>query len=720
MAIIKTIRNYLDVSTIFEDPQPGSDNLFIQADAYSKTTLNPLVDKGVIYSSNGSVTGNSFGYSGQSLPTSANRWFLGGILQLNGEVTHVRQFGLAANGTTVIFGVANSAENNIDVAPFMSMDTNYRIKPSSYFTDGINNMVISCYNYSVSTYQGAYAYNNHYIPYVLKINTTPSDLLNSGFMTVKGDGTGGYTVVNGYTNFGDRAVGASGTLGWPIYRNPSSGNLVWAVNRWYNYSPAGQIGASWKPVFSPTPTVQAPASGVNDNYTGQFLGVSRLDGYTLQFHNSTQYDYNHFIYKYNDNSNTYSTLNTYSVAPYPAGVGAIGQYIVDRFNGTVASTVITGSGVGASSVTGRIDGNVLTVTAYVSGAIVAGQTIAGTGVTTGTTILALTTSTITTGDRTTNFGNYIARFASKTFTDTVTTTVTNAVGFYQPLIDVTGKLHPLYYHWDQTRDFVTRYTDINVTYSTGTFSTYWTNDTASSGALNVTHGLQRAWYTETFLGDDNRRYLTFMQLHGAGGLFDTDTKKRTFVTYLISTSSYRSLAYHSSVVIPSTPKNICWLNDGRTLLAVIAYSATYIYNWNTSTGWVNTTTFPYSYNAIGRDNLGRVWAQDNGPTTGYGRVHLLSGVPASVSVVSTASSYNYAGTAIPTSFLVDAFDLTGSRMTATITLTVAGNSLKLTTSSGSTNYLNSLTVVTNSTSSAIAYGTVISNGYSNITTTITI
>jgi hypothetical protein len=210
-----------------------------------------------------------------------------------------------------------------------------------------------------------------------------------------------------------------------------------------------------------------------------------------------------------------------------------------------------------------------------------------------------------------------------------------------------------------------------------------------------------------------------MQLHGAGGLFDTDPKKRTFVTYQISTSSYRSLAYHSSVAIPSTPKNICWLNDGRTLLAVIAYSATYIYNWNTSTGWVNTVTFPYSYNAIGRDNLGRVWAQDNGPN-GYGRLHLLSGVPASVSVVSTASSYNYAGTAIPTSFLVDAFDLTGSRMTATVTLSVAGNSLKLTTSSGSTNYLNSLTVVTNSTSSAIAYGTVISNGYSNITTTFTI
>ena len=191
------------------------------------------------------------------------------------------------------------------------------------------------------------------------------------------------------------------------------------------------------------------------------------------------------------------------------------------------------------------------------------------------------------------------------------------------------------------------------------------------------------------------------------------------MTYIISTSSYRSLTYHSSVVIPSTPKNICWLNDGRTLLAVIAYSATYIYNFNTSTGWVNTVTFPYTYNAIGRDTFGRDWATDTGPT-GWGRLHLLSGVPASVSVASTAGSYSYAGTPIPTSFLVDAFDLTGSRMTATVVLSVVGTSLKLTTSTTSTNYLNSLTVVTSNSTSTVAYGTVISNGYSSISTTLTI
>lgn len=716
MAIIKTIRNYLDLSTLFEDPQPGSDNLFIQVDAYSKTTLNAILNGGLIYTTNGSIIGNyAYGFSG--VGGTSYTWRVGGILQLNGEVTHIRQQSYANDGTTVTFGVVDRPENNIDPAPFVSMDTTYRVKPVQYFTDGTNNMVLSSYNYQIGSYQGAVAYNNHYTPYVVKLNTSPSDFLNSGYMTYSGNGTG--AAGSALANFGYTAQAGGGGAAWPIYRNPATNNLVWIAHHWYNYTPSAIIGSSWRTAFSNPPTLQAIAGQYNVNYTGQHLGVSRLDGFQLQFHNCTTQDYNQYIYKYNDASNTNSTLNAYTTVPYPAGLGTTGTYVVDRYNGSVASVAITSFPAGTASGTGFINGTVLTITAVASGSFNTGTVITGTGVTINTTILPWTTSTITHGDRTTTYGGYIARFASKTFTDTVTTTVTNAVGFYQPLIDRIGNFHPLYFVWDQTRDYVTRYTDIGVYYNTGTFSTYWAPDTGSTGANNVTHGMQRLWYTETFLGNDNRRYLTFMQLHGAGGRFDSNPLQRTFMTYLISTSSYRSLSYHSSVVIPSTPKNICWLNDTRTLLSVICHSATYIYNWNTSTGWVNTVTFPYQYNAIGRDNLGRVWAQDNGPQA-WGRLHLLSGVPAAVSVVSTASSYNYAGTAIPTSFLVDATDLTGSRMTATVVLNVAGTSLKLTTSSGSTNYLSSLTVVTSNSTSTVVYGTIISNGYSSITTTFTI
>ena len=89
-------------------------------------------------------------------------------------------------------------------------------------------------------------------------------------------------------------------------------------------------------------------------------------------------------------------------------------------------------------------------------------------------------------------------------------------------------------------------------------------------------------------------------------------------------------------------------------------------------------------------------------------------------MTANTSTYNYSGAAIPTTFSLNAFDLTGSRMAATVVLSVAGSSLKLLTTSGSTTYLTSLTTTTNTSTSTTIYGTVISNGYSSITTTLTI
>jgi hypothetical protein len=356
----------------------------------------------------------------------------------------------------------------------------------------------------------------------------------------------------------------------------------------------------------------------------------------------------------------------------------------------------------------------MTITSIVS---TSGSTLSLLASNTATTIIGYGQGTNQGGDRTTNFGQQIPKFASKTFPDIFSTGT--MVGYYIPYLDATGKYHPYYTQWNQTIDSFTRFSDITIYYPPGTSqSTYWSHDNLSASSLTQNHGMQRVWYNETFLYN-GVRYLIFMQLHGAGGVFDSFPLLRTFMTFSISTGSYKVLTYHSSIVVPSTPKNICWLNDDRTLLAVVAHSFTYIYYFNSTTGFQLTTSFPYQYNAIGRDNLGRVWAHDTGPI-GYGRIHLLSGVPAAINVVSSATTYNYAGTAIPTTFAVDAYDLTGSRMTATVNLSVVGNSLKFTTTSGSTTYLSSLTVVTNSSTSTVVYGTVVSNGYSNITTTYTI
>ena len=66
MAVIKNIRNAIDLNSLFEDPTPGSNYLYFQSDAYTKDTLAPLYDIGMTYTSNGSIINNTFGYSGVS------------------------------------------------------------------------------------------------------------------------------------------------------------------------------------------------------------------------------------------------------------------------------------------------------------------------------------------------------------------------------------------------------------------------------------------------------------------------------------------------------------------------------------------------------------------------------------------------------------------------------------------------------------------------------
>jgi hypothetical protein len=209
-----------------------------------------------------------------------------------------------------------------------------------------------------------------------------------------------------------------------------------------------------------------------------------------------------------------------------------------------------------------------------------------------------------------------------------------------------------------------------------------------------------------------------MQLHGAGGVFDSTSTYRTFPVYAIDPGNPLVLTHVNSVVVPATPKNICWLRDDRTQFAVITHNSTYVYTYiTTATNFVLTATLPYQYNAIGRDNYNRVWAHDTGPI-GYGRLHLLSGVPTNVTVVANSSTYSYDGTTSTTTFVVNAWDLSNTRLTATINLSVVGTNLLLLNTSGQ--YVSTMTVVTSTSTSTIVIGQILGSGYSNISASVSI
>ena len=87
--------------------------------------------------------------------------------------------------------------------------------------------------------------------------------------------------------------------------------------------------------------------------------------------------------------------------------------------------------------------------------------------------------------------------------------------------------------------------------------------------------MQSVWANETFTVGSNR-YLLFMQLNGTGSLADAAPKACTFMCYSVNAGDPRILTYHSSIPVPTTPKNIVWLNDSLTILGVFCLNNFFI------------------------------------------------------------------------------------------------------------------------------------------------
>jgi hypothetical protein len=229
------------------------------------------------------------------------------------------------------------------------------------------------------------------------------------------------------------------------------------------------------------------------------------------------------------------------------------------------------------------------------------------------------------------------------------------------------------------------------------------------------YGHQRAWYNETFVAN-NTRYLTFMQLHGAGVIWDLQPKMRTFVTFSIDESTPTTLNFHSALVLPETPKNIAWLNDAHTSVAVITKSAMLIYSFDTTNGWTLVSTTTGQFYSVGRDSLGRIWAVDR-DSKSQARIHLVEGnnVPLTVTLnPQVAADFNYSGAASDAALLVNAYDRNGSRMAVPVYLSVIGSSLRIVDQNSA--QVSEITVTTSTTADTVVPIKVVSAGQSSFQT----
>lgn len=318
------------------------------------------------------------------------------------------------------------------------------------------------------------------------------------------------------------------------------------------------------------------------------------------------------------------------------------------------------------------------------------------------------------GSRGTAHGNTLTKFSSKTFNDP---TSAGNTGWYTPFVDSSGNFHPHFFQWNRTADTFTRNSNITVNWGAGTNqSTNWLPDTLSAASSSTVHMIQRFWYNETFTVSGTR-YLTLIQCHGSGAVYDSEPRYRTFITFSIDAADPKILNYHSRAIIPVTPKNIIWLNDDRTQMGVFTWNNFYIYTFTAGSGWSQTANLPFRFEAVGRDQLGRIWAVDGGQYT-FGRLHLITpAVPTTVSVIMAQSNYNYQGSVVNTTATVNAYDQSGNRIAAVVTLKIEGSSMRLV--SGGTEYTE-LAVTTSNSADTTVNIRVVAAGTSNIVASVNI
>ncbi len=282
--------------------------------------------------------------------------------------------------------------------------------------------------------------------------------------------------------------------------------------------------------------------------------------------------------------------------------------------------------------------------------------------------------------------------------------------FYRPWFDSYNNFHPVVVTWDQTTDTFAREDDVTIT---GDLSSVHSNISGiSDESATPTCAADNYTLNETFVSG-GVRYITVMHFQYQDCL---DEGSRTWVTYSIDSANPKAFTYHSSVTIPITPMNIHWLNDSRTLMAVLTGGNTYIYAFNASTGWSLASTITDKIVEIGRDSLDRIWyVTQSDVDTHFTSIHLLTpSLPVTVTIEPASTDYTYAGSPINTTLALNAINASGARISTNIKVVIEGASMTF--SDGTT----VKTISTSSTADTIANIIITGAGYSNVTASIEI
>jgi hypothetical protein len=297
------------------------------------------------------------------------------------------------------------------------------------------------------------------------------------------------------------------------------------------------------------------------------------------------------------------------------------------------------------------------------------------------------------------------------------------VCWYVANFDVNHNFFPWLFSWDISTDTFTRDSDVRIVHNN---DGYHKSDTSGLFAGIYQHSSHNGGYFDNafyvpckVIKNGGNRYLTVYNVSGKkdASAYTADSaaqKFRNIVSYQINASNPKELTYHSHLSLPQCPINNLYLNDTRTLWAIICHSNTYIVKWDNTNGWSIVHTIQGQVWSIGRDKRDRIW-YILGDGSGYSNVYMLQEtIPVTITLTPAASSYTYSGSNISTTVEVAATNYLGERIAADVLLTIDGNSMNF---SGSA----TTTVTTTTTGSHVTAAlTITSSGYSSIKASVAI
>ena len=291
--------------------------------------------------------------------------------------------------------------------------------------------------------------------------------------------------------------------------------------------------------------------------------------------------------------------------------------------------------------------------------------------------------------------------------------------FYLPHFDSSQNYYPHYFTWDTSTDTVTRFSD---TYPRNTDdSAAYSSSTDFNNFYGLTWGNYQAakssvCFNETFFWTaTNTRYMLLGILSGQPAAHDSQDSARTFITFTIDGSDPKKILFHSKFTVPATAINMVFLNDARTLLAIIMANQTNIYSFTPATGFALATELSLKIWALGRDRLDRIWAATAGISSVYADLHLITpSLPVTVNIVPASTTYNYTGTTLNSNFTLATLDTTGARVSTDVTLVIDGSTITFSDDTKSK-------IVTTSASGDVTVNIkIVDSGFSQIISSVTI